>query len=207
MRKLRHGELEECFVDPIGWVARKLATKGRPRVGYDRVTKLSIYKFHTTGSLALARQHLARLLSSYRLSSPVRAAQCEDRLEEYSAWFSSEPPTVVKCKQNILLDISCDWFLSGEVGRIDYLGEEYDYRGVLLESSDDVWMEDLRMPLLQRALAGAFHRRDEEFCMALQGLDGVMLDVRSFSSAEIEDAMVKARNLAEALSQAWMPES
>jgi len=207
MRKLRHGELEECFADPVSWVARKLATKGRPRVGYDRVTKMAIYKYHAAGSLALARQHLARLLNSYHLSSPIRAAQCEDRLEEYSAWFSAEQPMVVKCKHNILLDISSGWFLSGEVGRIDYLGEEYDYRGVLLESSDDVWMEDLRMPLLQRALADAFHRRDEEFCVALQGLDGMMLDVRSFSYAEIEDAMVKARSLAEALSQAWMPES
>lgn len=203
MRKIRHGELETCIADPVEWVARKLTPKGFIRPGYDRVTKQAIYKYHSTGSLAISRQHLARLLSSYKLTSHVRAEQCEDRLEQYVAWFEAEQPVVAKCKHNIILDIGNDWFISGEVSRIDYLGAGCDYRGILLESSSEVWIGDLRMPLLQRALANSFQRREEEFCVGLQGLDGVVFDVKSFSSAEIDDAMVAVRGVAETLAEVW----
>jgi len=203
MRKIRHGELEACLADPVEWVARKLAARGAPRTGYDRVTKLAIYKYHSVVSLPVARQYLAGLLSSYDLNSASRASQCEERLEQYVAWFEAERPLVAKCRHNMFFEISNGWFISGEVSRIDYLGARYDYRGILLESSPSAWIGDLRMPLLQRALANSFRRREEEFCVGLQSLDGALLDVKSFTLAEIEDAMATVSGLVETVAEAW----
>ena len=62
------------------------------------------------------------------------------------------------------------------------------YRAIILGPVNQGSMEELRMPLIQRAVARATGRPEDEFTVGMQELDASNMVVRSFSRTEIEDA-------------------
>lgn len=84
--------------------------------------------------------------------------------------------------------------LGGNVGRIDLIPQ--GYRAVLLETVSSNWDQALRMPLIQRGVADAYGRPEEEFWVAAQDLNGSNLQLYKYSTEEIDAAVLAARDLA-----------
>jgi hypothetical protein len=63
------------------------------------------------------------------------------------------------------------------------------YRGVLLGARTTKWQTELRMPLIQRALADMYGRPLELFSVGFQELDGSALDVVQYSARQDQRAV------------------
>jgi len=84
--------------------------------------------------------------------------------------------------------------LGGQIARVDITAN--GYQGVLLGRFNRPWQHELRLPLIQRALANKYDRVESAFVIARQELDGTNLETLQFSTAEIDAAEQTARNLA-----------
>jgi hypothetical protein len=188
-------ELEICRANPAIWVRNKLnPSSGGPRLGFAGATKLAIYKYHETQSPDDARLHLARLLSRFR--SEDMKADAEANLEAYIAWCNTERPAVAARKSRLSFNLGHEIILGGEVSRIDADIATGGYRAILLGDAPAAWEHELRMPLIQRAIARAFHRDEREVRVGFQELDASGLTVRGFSEAEMDEGERTARELA-----------
>lgn len=129
--------------------------------------------------------------------------RAEEQLRQYIAWFLSENPIVAATKVCVDFYIGNGWTLGGEVSRIDMDLASGGYRAILLGAWSDSWQYELRMPLLQAAVAEKLKRLQEEITLGVQNLDGSSLEVLSFSSRDIEAAQVSARELSQRLRGLW----
>ena len=197
--RISHSELEACRTNPAEWAANKLRPRRFIRAGYNHVTRLAIYKYHQANDSTAAVLHLRSLLDRFNLSNIARGEDCERDLESYIDWAESGTLIVAARKVRVSLDIGTGWTLGGEISRVDLLPETGGYRGILLHANTLGWQEQLRMPLLQRALGGTFRRNEAEFQIGVQSLDGRELETNIFSKVEIDRAETAARELARVL--------
>jgi len=171
------------------------------RIGYSGAIKLAINDFHKHDRLPDAIQYLQALLAKLKLTNPQRTLDAEYTLQGYTEWFASERPIVAASKARIELDLGNKIILGGEVSRVDVTVADDGYRGVLLSDADDPqWMDRLRMPLLQRALARKFERDERDVVVGVQRLDGSGLMTHYYSPRSIKGAEVEARTLAQTIS-------
>jgi hypothetical protein len=206
--RLSHIELEACRANPRGWARAKREAKGFMRIGYSGAIKLSINDFHKHGQLPESIQYLQALLTKLKLINPQRTVDAEYTLEGYAEWFASARPIVAASKARIELDLGNSIILGGEVSRIDVVVADDGYRGILLSDEDDpLWQDRLRMPLLQRAIAGRFERNESDVVVGIQRLDGSDLMTRSYSPRLIKEALLEARALAQTVSGLLATES
>jgi hypothetical protein len=98
--------------------------------------------------------------------------------------------------------------MGGEVSRVDVIVADDGYRGILLSDADDPqWQDQLRMPLLQRAIARKFERDEKDVVVGVQRLDGSDLQTHYYGARSIRDAEGEARTLAETISGLLTKES
>lgn len=166
-------------------------------MGYDQAVRLAIYHFHKTGLPDEARRYLVDLFARSRLSNTVRLDTSEANLDAYLQWHSESGAITADHKVRILLDLGGYLQLSGEVARIDII--ESGYRAVLLGATDQQFREQLRMPLLQRAIATTYVRPVELIGVGMQALDGSGLAIRCFSPRQIRAAEAEFTQLGETL--------
>ena len=76
--------------------------------------------------------------------------------------------------------------LTGEVDRVELV--EGGYRGVLLGPSAPRWQDELRMPLLQKALAVRYEKPPVSFTIGVQELDASGLQEARFTDQRIAAA-------------------
>lgn len=192
--RISHTELVDCQSNTSRWVTKKLYSNKGPRFGYAGATKLSIYRYHKTGSAEEARQHLETLLM--RFNDISKKLDAEGKLDDYMAWCVQENVIVTNWRERISLDLGNGISLGGEVSRIDLDLNTGGYRAVLLGSSCETWQEELRMPLIQRAVAYLLQRSETEVSLGVQNLDGSELLTTTFNATEIDTAEITARALA-----------
>ena len=192
---ISHTQLQVCFNSPTTWVESRLRPGGQFfRLGYEQCLRLSIYRAHRDGNSDTARQHLDRLLTRSRLSNSSRIDEIIHRLEGYLSWMQDTQTTVTNYKVRLRLELGSDIFLTGEVGRVDMTPQ--GYRALILGPVDSLSMDELRMPLIQRAVARVTGRPEDEFTVGVQELDASNMVARNFSQAEIEEASNTAQSLA-----------
>jgi len=202
--KIRHVELEKCLANPRSWVAQRISpSPGGPRTGYDGATKLAIYRFHGTASASQAQHHLSQLLSRLRLTNTILTNRAAANLESYVEWCVRHSPVVSGCKLRLDYDLGNNFALGGEISRIDVDIGTGGYRGVLLGSRPTDWRHQLRIPLIQRALAARLRRPESEISVGFQNIDGTQLELISFPRVVLDEAEDRARRLALALSNEW----
>lgn len=195
--KISHLELERCLLNPRSWVAQKIASPlVGPRTGYDGVTKLAIYKFHATGSASQAQHHLTYLLPRYGLKNTIFVNRAIAKLDSYIEWCVRESLIVSDWKLRLDFNLSHKFELGGEISRIDVDTGSGGYRGVLLGSRTTDWRQELRVPLIQRALASELKRPELEISVGFQNIDGTQLELVSFSRVVLDEAEERARRLA-----------
>lgn len=193
--RISHRELEACAANPRRWVADR---QGRAQFGwsYDRVARASIYKFHRTSSQAEALEYFNQLLPRVRLKDGERAEASRTDLERYIRWSEVQRPLVADTCVRIELPLSAGVALGGEVSRIDVAIDENGYRAVIIGAIPMDWTRELRMPLIQRAIARRCRRDEFDVRVGFQRLDGSGLHVVRFTERQIAAALERAETLA-----------
>lgn len=197
--KVRHAELEECLRDPRKWVAAKFDTSsGGPRPGYDYCLREGIYHLHKTDDAAAARTYIERTTSRRKLGNRLRLDGILTRFDLYLHWFEGSGLIVADHRSTLSFDLGSELILGGTVSRLDITSD--GYRAILLASRTPGWQQEIRMPLIQRAMAVKYGRPEDELSVGYQGLDGTDLEVLIYSQADLDQAESVARQLAETVS-------
>jgi len=199
--RISHAELENCISNPRRWIAQKIGPSvGGPRTGYAGAIKLAIYRFHATSRGLDAQRHLDQLLLRLNLTNPVQSDRARDNLNSYIDWVMRESPVVSNWKLRLEFDLSAGWILGGEVSRVDIDLPSEGYHGILIGNRPNNWRRQVRMPLIQRALAARLQRPEAEILVGFQDIDGSDLELVSFPRAVTDQAERSARELVRELS-------
>jgi hypothetical protein len=190
--RISHVELAAAQQDFAAWWRTKQApaTGGR-RLGYAQAVKLAIYKYHSlqaNGPASLA--HFDQLVSA-RLTNAQRIAQARLQLQAYIDWVEDSGVIVADHRVRLNLPLDGEVALGGEVSRIDMIPT--GYRAVLLMARAPArWKQELRMPLIQLAVANRYDRPATDVRVAVQLLDGNGLDEGAFPTGVRDDALRSA---------------
>ena len=192
MIRISHSELAAAQQDfATWWRAKQAPTTGGRRLGYAQVVKLAIYKYHSLqgnrqGSLA----HFDQLVST-RLTNVQRIAQARLQLQAYIDWVEHSGVIVADHRVRLNLPLEGEVALGGEISRIDMIPT--GYRAVLLMARAPArWRQELRMPLIQLAVASRYDRPAADVKVAVQLLDGNGLDEGAFPTDVRDDALRSA---------------
>lgn len=159
--KISHIDLESCFRSPRQWLRDK-ASGGHPfKIGYDQILKFAIRRYHRDNSVKEARRHLQKLIEAHELKNAARISEIKAAIISYHEWCEANSIHTADSMIRILLDIGGYLQLSGIVSRVDVIGE--GYRGILLGPYKQNWEDQLRMPLLQKALAERYQKSLDSF--------------------------------------------
>ena len=190
--KISHRELESCRARPASWARACLVPSGPRAFGYNRAVLNAIYNYHHHSNPGSARAHLEVLIHRH-FENETRIAQIRVMLEAYLTWHASSGVIIVD--SNIRLAYSVGGFLdlSGIVSRLDIT--EAGYRAVILGPVPMQWNTELRMPLVQDAIATRFSRSAQDVSVGVQELDGSNVNNQSYSDAEIRTAIREFRAL------------
>lgn len=195
--KLSHRQLEACQRDPRGWL-RAQESDRFVRRGYDGYTKLGIFRFHRDEDPDGARDHLRGLLERCGyLTNERRQSRALEKLDDYIDWIRTENVSVVEGRVNLEFPVNGDLLISGRVERVDVVTG--GYRAVLLGDYRADWQQQLRMPLLQMAVAHHYWVPVEDVLVGVQKVDGSELEVVSFSKPERDQARADVLRLADQL--------
>lgn len=191
--KVRHGDVVTWEDNPVAWVASKFTPTFFPPWTYDGILKHGIHRFHRAKDSANARRHIQSLFSRSNLKKTSRIDDVYERFNGYVLWHQAN--AVITCDSRPRLDLRIgQWTFGGEVGRVDLIAS--GYRGVLLGSYPQDWGDQLRMPLIQKALAIRYKRPLQQIQVAIQELDGSGLEAVSFSATDVALAESDFLNLA-----------
>lgn len=193
--RISHTQLGNCLVQPRQWLRDIASQKSGFKMSYKQALKYAIGKYHKTTSPIDARQHLKRLIANGDLKTRSRIDEVELALDLYMKWHQDSDISTADSNTPILLDVGGYLELSGLISRVDVT--EHGYRGVLLGVTDSNWKDQLRMPLIQRALAEKYVRPVQDIMVGIQAIDGSSLEVVTFSPLQIREAEREFRDLGE----------
>jgi hypothetical protein len=181
MKKISHKQLESCRLSPKAWALSQTLGSGFPRFSYQRALSNAISALHQTESLKQANAKLEEYIEN-NFKDIKRILRLREQLAEYASWHSKSK--IVTADSNVTLNFPFqgEWQLGGIVSRVDML--ETGYRGVLFEAFDKGWKSQLRMPLIQSAIAEQFGRPPEEVRVGVQDLDGNTTDETAYGNAK-----------------------
>jgi hypothetical protein len=186
--RISHTQIELCLANPRTWYRASLAAESHPYLmGYERVLRLSILHFHRSSGPA-ARDYMTEKIRMHNLKNVGRIAEIETSFDRYVKWAAKERLKVVDAKVKIAHQTGF-LELRGEIGRVDVTST--GYRAVLLGNVPVDWEQQLRMPLIQAAIALMYGRPQEKTEVGFQELDASHLATRIYSEREIQKAQHK----------------
>ncbi len=194
--RISHTELEHCQRRPHRWLREKASAQahGFP-MSYRRALLSSIYEFHKQGSAPQARRYLREKINKYDFKDSSKVKTITHSLNAYIAWANKSSLINIDYRVRIKLDVGGLLELRGEVGRVDMT--QRGYRAIILKEPPPHWQQQLRMPLIQKAIAEQFGRPLTLTEVGFQELDGTALTCTSFTRAQIKTAAKKFRDLGE----------
>lgn len=193
--RVRHSEIEQLRGNVRGWVSNQGRSSSGPRMSYKHATRMGIYRLHRGDSVRAALRYLERFFDSYSLRSESRRSEGFKDLREYDRWRGADSATSIATKTRIAVALAPNAEIAGEIPRVDLLPDG-GYRAILLGDNRPTWETELRMPLIQRAVAQVLRRPEELVGVGVQALDGSGLVARVFSHKEIEEAVSELQDLA-----------
>ncbi len=193
--KISHKQLESCRISPKSWVASRQPGAGWASFGYRQALNLAISAFHSTNNIGTAKAKVDGYVAK-NFKDAKRIADLYGYLDEYAKWFATSG--IISADSNVLLayPLTSNWQLGGLISRVDYL--QSGYRAVLFEGIAPGWEDQLRMPLIQTAIAVRYGRPATEVKVGFQELDGNTLtdtryNIAQRSSAEDEFKKIGAQ--------------
>ena len=186
--RISHTQVESCLASPRTWYGASLAAESHPYLmGYERVLRLSIFHFHKSSGAA-ARDYMAEMIRRHHLRNVGRINTIEISLDRYVRWAVAERLKVADTKVNLAHQMGF-LELRGEIGRVDVTST--GYRAVLFGKVPDGWELQLRMPLIQVAIASMYGRPQDKTEVGFQEMDASNLITRIYSEQEIHKAQRK----------------
>ena len=183
--RISHTQLESCLANPRSWYRAAIAEESHPYLmGYDRVLRLSIFRFHHA-SAQVARDYMAQMVRRHHFKDAGRVREIESSLDRYIAWVSTEALRVADTNVKIACEIGF-LELRGEISRVDVTAT--GYRAVLLGRVPPDWRSQLRMPLIQLAVASMYGRRQDRTEVGFQNLDASNLVTSLYTQQQVERA-------------------
>jgi hypothetical protein len=192
--RISHRELAECEQSPRRWLAKKNASEGGRRRGYNQLVAEAIYRFHKSGQSGQERRRLSKDIKNAQLTNDTRIEAALRAFDSYVTWCRGAGLTTIECRVNLELLVTPLVTLGGQISRVDLV--ETGYVGVLLGPHSSGWLGEFRMPLIQVALSSRYARDPSEFSVGVQNLDGTQFEVVSFSAAERSGAVARLAKLA-----------
>jgi len=186
--RVSHTQLEACLANPRGWYRTSVEAQSHPYLmGYERVLRLSIFHFHKSSGPA-AQSYMATMIRRHNLKNIRRINEIEISLERYLQWAAAERLKVADTKANISYQVGF-LELRGQIGRVDVVSS--GYRAVLLSDAPVDWDQQLRMPLIQAAVARMYGRPQDKTEVGFQRPDASNLFTRCFSDQQVQKAKRK----------------
>ncbi len=186
--RLSHTELEEVKDDPAEWVRKKRAGGGFRIGGYDTILKDAIYRYHKSAAEDTdeIRSYILSRLDTRNFRNASKRASVMEKLNAYVNWYLTSDTLVFDTRYRLNYTIIDEFAFGGLVSRLDMTST--GYRAILLGNHDNSWQQELRMPLIQRAVALATKRSENEMLVGVQNLDGSRLATTQYSSSDIDSA-------------------
>jgi hypothetical protein len=191
--KITHKQLEACLVSPKSWVATKQAQGGPIKLGYTRALSLAICEFHKDGKLSEANKKVDGYVAK-NFKDVKKIAELYQNLIDYAKWFEASGIIPADTNITIAFPYNAAWQLGGIVGRVDFLASGY-YRAVLFEPIELNWTKQLRMPLIQAAVAEKYGRPASEVRVGFQELNGNVLADTLYKSVARSEALSEFNSL------------
>jgi hypothetical protein len=192
--KISHRELEECRRSPRMWWRARQSVGGFRSFGYGQALLNAIHRYHRTDSARAARSHLRQMIER-NFANEKRIEQLEADFESYIRWHRRSG--IVVADSNIRLSYSIGAFLDlgGLISRLDITG--VGYRAIILGAGQSNWRNELRMPLIQNAIALRYGRPVDEVAIGVQEPNGSALEEQIYTSVQIASARQEFQRLGE----------
>jgi hypothetical protein len=200
--KISHRELEDCRRSPRTWWQGRQAGSAFRTFGYGQALLNAIHQYHRTNSARAARSHLRQMIER-NFTNEKRIDDLEAEFESYIRWHRRSG--IVVADSNIRLSYSIGGFLDlgGLISRLDIT--DIGYRAVILGAGRSGWRNELRMPLIQCAIAFKYGRPVEEVAIGVQEPDGSALDDKTYTSEQIATARQEFQRLGEGVQRLTPP--
>lgn len=192
---ISHRHLAQCHGNPVEWVSNKVNQNAIVYRSYNLCLQYGIHYFHQSRDVKAAKQYTQKRILNQGLKNELRIQDTLSRLDAYTNWFQSERVMVFDSRVRLKFSLGHELVLGGIIQRVDLTPT--GYRAIILEEIPLRWEEELRMPLIQRGLACAYSRPEDEFVVGIQELDASNLVVTSYSTTVIDHAEQIVRQLAE----------
>lgn len=198
--KISHKDLESCRVSPSSWVTSKQASGRFGRMGYGQALRYAICEFHKQDDVKAGAAKLDGYVAK-NFKNEKKIEQLYERLDQYAQWFATAG--IISAEANVLLNfpLNSEWRLGGYVSRVDLT--ESGYRAILFEVPSASWKLQLRMPLIQQAIAERYGRPAKEVRIGLQNLEGNnLLDTR-FGAETRKSALSEFKRIGLKVATIW----
>jgi hypothetical protein len=192
--KISHRELEDCRRSPKTWWQGRQSGNAFRSFGYGQALLNTIHRYHRTNSARAARAHLRQMIDR-NFTNAKRIDDLEADFESYVRWHRRSG--IIVADSNIRLSYSIEGFLDlgGLISRLDIT--DIGYRAVILGAGRSNWRKELRMPLIQSAIAFRYGRPVEEVAVGVQEPDGSALEDEIYTSTQITSARKEFQQLGE----------
>ena len=190
---ISHTQLDDCRSNPRSWVQAKVGPAAFFSFGYNQALLHAIQHYHRSlGDAGSARRYLQESVDR-NFENEVRSEEIKEWLDAYIKWCRQSGVIVADSKFRVKLNLGVFLELRGEMHRLDVLPG--GYRALLFGQYPRDWENQIRMPLLQGAVAVRYGRPMDHIIVGVQHLDGSDLVVRQYSQAEIATAESEFKRL------------
>lgn len=200
MAKIPFGELEEASRNP-GAYRSKLENPTEKKMGatYVGALRQTIFRFHARGDYQEAHVYLENRLTHPRLTNATKRAATLDQFDWYVDEYTARAWVLSQTQLRLVIPLSRgpgDLICSGEVARLDVVPTG-GYAAWLFSSSfSPDWRTELRMPLVQGAVAQHVLRVPfQEVQVGIYGFNAHVAGTHQYSDVEIIEARTGLDNL------------
>jgi hypothetical protein len=204
--KISHGALEECVRDPNRWLTAQQSGQQRfYSLGYDQILLFGIYRFHRTRSEQVGAAWIDALFQRHaeRLTTEFRREGVREQYRSYAEWCLNTAVPAIEPRVVLNGDFRQFLTLGGLLHRVD--ATPTGVRGVILGDYRATWRSELRMPLIQIALAARYGLDRAAVVVGVQRLDGSDLRETTFDRRRLAQAQREFRTISEYVRQRWTP--
>ena len=186
MKKISHKNLDACRTSPKAWAMSQTSGGGFATFGYRQALNECHLRIYRSGVLKTAESKLEELIQR-NFANAKRSDAIRRELVDHANWVSKAG--VIIADSNVTLNYPTKgfWHFGGIVARVDIT--QNGYRAVLFVSYDNSWKNQLRMSLIQLAIAEQSGRTPAEVRVGLHDLDGNQTTDGAFPSSKRQAAL------------------
>jgi hypothetical protein len=196
-------ELEEANADPTGYRA-KLYGPPRQAQGsiYFNALRNAIFNLHKPEwTVAQAESYLEDRLAEAANTS--RKAEAFDQFHWYLEQYRALGWATALTRLNVNISLSpwapADLALSGQLARVDFVPSGGYGGWVFVSGAARGWRQELRMPIIQEALAGEMNVTTDEVIVGIYAFQDRFVEHTSYSATEIRGARASLEGLLQRL--------